>query len=527
MKTERYFIYARKSTDDPVRQLRSIEDQLAEVREYAQREQLEIVDVLVERKTAKKPGRPIFNKMLKRIEDGEANGVLAWHPDRLSRNPVDSGQIVYLMDIGKIVSLKFPTCHYELNANGKLNLSTAFVFSKHYVDQLSENVKRGKRRKIHDGLWPEGSPMGFVFDRTTRNIAPDPKKAPLIQKMFKLYASGNYTLRELREIVTELGLRGRFGGQLAVSSMQNTLQNPIYYGVMRYKDELYEGKHKPLISKALFDKCQEVMKNKSRPKKPRYKPFLYRGGIRCGECGGFITMEEQKGHHYLRCTKKKGFCSQPYLREERVAEQIADQIRRVVLSDGWAAWFFEEIDRTRITEAKASRQHKEQLQQELALCETRLSRLMDAFLDELVSPEEYSRVRNKMIPRKRQLQESIEVVESDAVFWLEPFRRFLTTSNQAVYVAESGDCVEQWRFFKKVGSNLTLRGGSLFWEGRGFWQTIRDKEFTARRKITELKKQGGQAAQNYERTVKSERQDLNLRPLRPERSALAKLSYSP
>ena len=152
MSKERFFIYARKSTDDPARQLRSIEDQLAEVREYAKSKELEIVDVLVERKSAKKPGRPIFNKMLDRIEKGEANGILAWHPDRLSRNPMDSGRIIYMADAGKIASLQFPTCTFDLTANGKLNLSTAFVFSKHYVDALSENVKRGKRRKDFCGL---------------------------------------------------------------------------------------------------------------------------------------------------------------------------------------------------------------------------------------------------------------------------------------------------------------------------------------------------------------------------------------
>jgi site-specific DNA recombinase len=163
------------------------------------------------------------------------------------------------------------------------------------------------------------------------------------------------------------------------------------------------------------------MKNKNRPKRPRYKPFLYRGVIRCGECGGFITMEEQKGHNYLRCTKKKGKCSQRYLREEKIAEQIASQIRRVALSDGWAAWLFEKNDLAYVEEVDASHKHKERLQQELAQCETRLNRLTDVLLDDVISHEDYKRFKNELIPKRRQLWENIEVVEANAVFWLEPF----------------------------------------------------------------------------------------------------------
>src|SRR3954449_4700236 len=90
--TKRFFLYARKSTDDLSRQVRSIADQLAELRELAKREGLDIVDVFIEHQTAKRPGRPVFNQMLDRVERGEANGLLAWHPDRLSRNSLDAGR---------------------------------------------------------------------------------------------------------------------------------------------------------------------------------------------------------------------------------------------------------------------------------------------------------------------------------------------------------------------------------------------------------------------------------------------------
>ena len=107
--TKKFFIYARKSTDNEDRQVRSIGDQLAELRELADKENIEVVDVLVEKQTAKIPGRPVFAEMLQRIEKGEAMGILAWHPDRLARNSVDGGQIIYLVDTGVIQEMKFPT----------------------------------------------------------------------------------------------------------------------------------------------------------------------------------------------------------------------------------------------------------------------------------------------------------------------------------------------------------------------------------------------------------------------------------
>jgi len=78
---QKFFLYARKSTDVEDKQMRSIEDQISELRAFAKRENLEIVDIFIEKQSAKIPGRPIFNEMLKRIEKGEANGILAWHPD--------------------------------------------------------------------------------------------------------------------------------------------------------------------------------------------------------------------------------------------------------------------------------------------------------------------------------------------------------------------------------------------------------------------------------------------------------------
>ena len=176
----KYFLYARKSTDEDDKQLLSIEAQLEELREHAVRERLEVVREFVEKRTAKEPGRPIFNDMLRRVEKGEADALLAWHPDRLARNSVDGGKIIYLVDTAKLAALKFPSFWFENTPQGKFMLSIAFGQSKYYVDNLSENVKRGIRQKLRLGWYPGRAPIGYLNEPRLRTIVIDEATAPLV-----------------------------------------------------------------------------------------------------------------------------------------------------------------------------------------------------------------------------------------------------------------------------------------------------------------------------------------------------------
>jgi len=172
----KYFLYARKSTEDDDHQIMSIEAQLFELREYARRENAEILQEFTESKSAKKPGREKFNEMMTLIEKSEGVGILAWHPDRLARNSVDGGKVIYLVDTQKIVSLRFPTFWFEPTPQGLFMLQVAFGQSKYYSDNLVENINRGIRQKLRRGEWLTLAPFGYVNNPKTRTIEPHPTK---------------------------------------------------------------------------------------------------------------------------------------------------------------------------------------------------------------------------------------------------------------------------------------------------------------------------------------------------------------
>ena len=212
----KFFLYVRKSTDEPDRQILSIDAQIDELKEFATREQLEIIDTFIESQTAKVPGRPVFNHMLSLIEKGVASGILAWHPDRLARNSIDGGKIIYLCDLGNITELKFPTFWFDPTPQGKFMLNIAFGQSKYYIDNLSENVKRGLRQKVRRGEYPGPAPTGYLNDRVKKIMVPDVERFRLVKKLFEVYATGNYSLKATRNLLAQKGLVSRKGKVLTI-----------------------------------------------------------------------------------------------------------------------------------------------------------------------------------------------------------------------------------------------------------------------------------------------------------------------
>ena len=465
----KYFLYARKSTDTEDKQVLSIQSQLTEVKEYAIQQGLEITQEFQEARTAKSPGRPIFDEMIKRIEKGEASGIIAWHPDRLARNSIDGGKIIYLVDTGKVVDLRFPTYRFDNSAQGKFMLNIIFGQSKYYVDNLSENTKRGLREKVRLGEYPSFAPIGYTNDRG--KIIVDETNAPLVKKLYALCAEGKYSLLELRKLATAFGLVSkRQKKPLSFSNVHRILTNPFYYGLFVYKGEIFQGSHSPIIDKDLFDKVQEVIKFRSKPIINKNHYFVFRGFIRCSECGCQITAEVQRGHAYYHCTKKRGPCAQTkYVLEENLDQQVKEAIEKVALDDGLFSPMMKELEREKTLLEADKIFAKRNAEIKLKEINEKLKTLLDLFMDNTISVEEYREKKAQLLNQKVELERNPTTQDGK---WLEQMKNFLTLAHQASCIAAEANLEAQRDFLRSCGSNISLNNGSLVISYRYPWRHI-------------------------------------------------------
>ena len=469
MKTK-YFLYARKSTDDEERQVKSIEDQLAELTEYANHNDIIIAGKFIESKTAKKPGREIFNQMIEKVyASDEPVGILAWHPDRLARNSIDGGQIIYLIDIGKIVSLRSPTFWFEPTPQGLFMLQVAFGQSKYYSDNLSENVKRGLHQKHRRGEWTTLAPFGYVNNRKTKNIDPDPIKSRIVKKMFSEFAQGKHSLSSLRNRLAFWGITSRRGTPISVFSIRHILTNKVYIGLIVRKGETFQGSFPALVSQSTFNKIQQILTDRSKSRrKSQHHHFPFRGLFKCGECGSPITAQLSIGnggkYRHYRCTKRRGKCSQKYLRENVFAEQLKNYFRQIALPDNWTKQMFHQVEVWQNEKENSTIKIVKNLENKIQETQTKLDRLIDAFLDGTIDKEIYLVKKDELIRKRAAISEKRCKIRKKGSAWFEPLREFVETAHRAKKLAKSNDFDEINSFAEKIGSNHILRDRKLLFD---------------------------------------------------------------
>ncbi len=473
MQNKKFFLYARKSTDVEDKQVLSIEAQLTELREYAVRENIKISAEYVEKQSAKVPGRPLFNKIMKEIETFGGN-ILAWNPDRLARNSVDGGRIIYLLDTGKLASLKFPTFWCDNTSQGKFMLNMAFGQSKYYVDSLSENTKRGLRQKVRMGIFPSQAPLGYLNDSRTKTIVVEKKKSRIVRLAFEKYTKGNMRLEDVSNFLAKNGISTRSGKRMSKSRATFILSNPFYIGLFKYDGERHEGKHEPIISKKLFDEAQEMLKSRGQPeRKAKNEPQPFCGLISCASCGMMITAENktkrQKNgnvHHYVyyRCTKKSKVmkCPEMSLRSEKLDEQLSSLIKKVSLPKDWA----EELNRMALEEHKNSAQsltacvkEKETRISEISL---KLERLLTGYLDQVIDQVDYTSQKTKLLLEKKSLEEEMTSLSHKQNDWLAPFQQWLKDAQLLDKIASDSDLFAKKVWAKEIfGSHLLLQNKTV------------------------------------------------------------------
>ena len=459
----KYFLYARKSTEDDDKQIMSIEAQLFELREFARKENLEILSEFQESKSAKTPGRTVFGEMMAKIEEIGDVGVLAWHPDRLARNSVDGGRVIYAVDTSKIVSLRFPTFWFEPTPQGLFMLQVAFGQSKYYSDNLSENVKRGVRQKLRRGEWLNLAPLGYVNNPRTRNIEPDEVKARAIKKAFEEYKTGNHTYVSLAQFLADLDVTTRSGKPLAKVSVKKLLTNRAYLGFVKYGDEWFDGNFAPLISPQLFADVQKVLQSRERPRKRKVKhDFPFTGLFRCGECASMISAQWTTNRHgtkyrYYRCSKKSGRCGQSYLQEKDLVSQLKARLQTISLPDSYTAWMLEQVRVWEREEIGVSQSESQNLSAKLKASEARMNKLVSTYLDGDIPKEIYLKQKDALMRSSLALQAEKKDCDGGRNKWVEPLREWILDTKQATFLSSADNFSEIARYVKKVGTNPTVR----------------------------------------------------------------------
>ena len=462
----KYIAYCRKSTDEKDKQVLSIEAQISELKEFAKRENLFITEFITEAKTAKVPGREQFAEVLKKIEKGMANAILSWHPDRLARNSIDGGKIIYLLDTGKLLDLKFPSFWFESTPQGKFMLSIAFGQSKYYVDNLSENVKRGNRQKLRNGVWPSKAPYGYTNNPKTRGIDVDPELSKVVRKAFQLFADGNISFTGISQFMFRFGIKREGEKPVKVGQVKNMLSNRFYLGILKYAGEYYQGSHKTFISKKLFDEVQKQVEKIERPRQKGHD-FAFAGLATCGECGAAITAEQHIKKYkngtgqtfiYYRCTKKLKPCNQKYVSEPTLEPQIRNIIRDCGLHEGWEPYFAKWINQADEKDKLITEVEEKQIDEQIKESEVKLNRLLDGYLDQVIEPEIYKQKKNELFDEKLKLEEKKSQISKNGTVWLEPMREFVNYALQAQKVARAeNNCHDLAIMAKKVGSNFFLK----------------------------------------------------------------------
>jgi site-specific DNA recombinase len=474
-----YFLYVRKSTDLEDRQVRSIEDQLAVLRALAKEQGFHVVREFTEKETAKKPGRPIFNDMMKLIESGEAQGVLCWKLDRLSRNPVDGGQISWLLQQNIIQHIRTYEKDYRPIDNVVM-MAVELGMATQYVIDLAQNTKRGLHEKAKRGEYPSVAPLGYLNDVARKVIVKDRREAPVVIKTFELCAEGNSRLEDLSLFLFKGGIKTRAtnrwrsegGRPLSRDQVSAMLSNPFYMGFFRYAGELYEGKHPALVSKKLFDKVQEILKERGRPRhEPENDPKPLCGLLRCGECGRSITAEEkikrQKNgdvhtYVYYRCTKKNTICSQPFIREEALVAELSDVMGQYALPHDWAAELRAMADKDEREAVQSTATASQATREEITAIEKKFRLLLEARLEEDIDRDTYREQKAELLSRKKSLEEKIAGLSKGHVAWLEPLRDWIKDAENLGETALTPTLSLKKSLARKFfGSNLSLLGRKI------------------------------------------------------------------
>jgi DNA invertase Pin-like site-specific DNA recombinase len=341
------------------------------LRRYAAQLGLGVEQEFMDAETAKTTGRPGFNAMVSYLQQHpECRVLLVEKTDRLYRNFKDYITIddldleVHLVKENVILTK-------DSRSSEKFMHGIKVLMAKNYIDNLSEEVKKGLRTKAAHRLWPSFAPLGYsntVGPDGKRIIVPDPVLGPMITRLFEWFAAGEYSLKALAKKAHAEGFRFRKShGKVPVTTLHKILRKRIYTGDFDYAGTTYNGSHEPLVPREVWERAQEILdeRHAKRHRKVTHN-FAYSGLIKCGHCGCSLVGELKKGRYvYYHCTGYRGKCAEPYTREEALEQQFAARLRELVVPPSVLEWLQSAITASDQTERAAREQALRRHQMEL------------------------------------------------------------------------------------------------------------------------------------------------------------------
>lgn len=497
----KYFAYVRKSTEGMERQALSIPAQKDKLTEIFGGLDIEFVE---DRGSAFKPfNRPNFASMLERMRKGERTGLIAWHPDRLSRNEKDAGEITYMIRTGVIEDLKLATYHFENTPEGIWMLQMALSQSQYESAKKGRDVKRGLMQSIKAGFYPAPAPIGYLDDKFTergkKKKKPDPEKFDLCRKMFDLMLTGQYTTAQIRKIANEeWGLRGFYGKKMSSSGIYNLFTRPFYYGEFEYpmgSGNFYQGNHKPMITREEFERIQKLLGRTSTVRLKKHQ-IAYRGPIKC-VCGAMITAEEKEKHmkngnvhHYVyyHCTRKiDPNCRQPAIEEKELEKQIATELEKITIPAEFKDWALDKLRKMNSQEIEDRERVYGSQRKSYEASVRKIDNLIDMRANGEITEEEFKDRKQSALAEKEKYQELLKDTDRRVDSWLEVAERGFSFAEKAAEIFASAKNENNFEakkeIFASLGSNLVLKDKKLFID----WDNLLFPMQTFAKEVKEIK----------------------------------------
>lgn len=462
-------LIARVSTEEQRDAGNSLPAQVARLERYCQSKGFEIMQICSFDESAYTSQRDEFDRIINFIiEQKEKVAVCCDKVDRLSRNVFDKRiSVLYDKALNDNIELHFVSdgqvITSRISAVEKFQFSISLGLAKYYSDAISDNVKRAMEQKLRKGEWLSKAPFGYKNikrENGSTDVIVDDYAAEIVKKAFELYATGAFSMELLcQKLKKDHGINWKKG------YLDCVLENRFYYGIMLVKGKEYKHRYPPLISKSLFDQIQEFKRSfKKQPFKYGGKPYMYRGLIRCGNCGLSATPEKQKQFVYYHCTQYKGKHGAIWLREEEITKQLGNFFKSLQMPKEISKEIVETLDELHKNKIEFHNNEYEKLIGE----QKTLTKMMDnLYLDKLkgrITDSEYDKFYKSLRDQVTDISIKIDQLQEAEDNYYTTSRYLLDIANRAYDLFIGSEVEVKRQLIKLVLSNLRIEDEKLLYE---------------------------------------------------------------